>query len=71
MATKQEKVLIVLGDLAERAAAKAKRRGISRSEYIRGLIAADLGDMPASSPLGGAEEPAMFELEVAPLEEGA
>lgn len=72
MPTKQEKVLIIMGgDLAARAMVKARRRGLSRSEYIRGLILADLGDTPASSSLRGAAEPPMFELEVAPLEEGA
>jgi hypothetical protein len=68
--TKMEKVLIVMGeDLAARAMTKARRHGLSRSEYIRRLVIDDLGDTPASLPR--VEEPAMFELESAPLEEGA
>lgn len=50
--TDHPKVLIVFDlDLLERATAKAIRRGVSRSEYVRALVRADLagggvGTMP-------------------------
>ena len=44
------KVLVILGpDLLARSTAKAKRKGMTRSEYIRQLIEVDLGDIVATA----------------------
>ena len=80
MPTRNEKVLIVMGaDIALRASTKAKRHGISRSEYVRRLILADLeplaktppGDMASSRPEAVADPWVEPTLDAEPFEDPA